>query len=67
MFRSFDHPQVGIHNTEKPSLTTDPLLLDHFVSLTVIFDIKNIIIFLGSKARLVLGTDNFTAMYERIV
>jgi hypothetical protein len=29
MFRLFDHPQAGIHNAEKPSLTTDPMLLDN--------------------------------------
>jgi hypothetical protein len=31
MFRSFDHLQVGIHNTEKPSLTTVPAVIVQFV------------------------------------
>jgi hypothetical protein len=33
MFRLFDHPQVRVTNTEKPSLTMDPLLLDNLSHL----------------------------------
>jgi hypothetical protein len=33
MFRSFDHLQVRLHNTEKLSLSRDPLLLGYFSCL----------------------------------